>query len=78
MDENANTTVGPLVLDLELLHRRISCTNKTPLSTCAHSLNHSHTYILNPQHSEDLQTFLLKGKKLVCACVELQVVCIIL
>lgn len=46
-DEDAGTTVGPPVPDLELLHRKISCTNKAPLSTCAHThtLNHSHTYL---------------------------------
>lgn len=37
-DEDAGTTVGPLVPDLELVHRRISCTNKAPPSTCAHTL----------------------------------------
>lgn len=46
-DEDARTTVGPLVPDLELHHRRISCTNKAPLTTCAHTPPH----IPNPQHS---------------------------
>lgn len=47
------------------------------LQACAHthSLNHSHTFILNPQYSE--VNFSIKGQKALVR-VELQVVCITL
>lgn len=58
-DEDAGTAVGPLVSDLELLHRSISCTNKAPQSMSAHTL--THIFLI---HNAARQNFLFKGKKL--------------